>query len=327
MKLYTTFSKSHKDRIVTMKSIDILAPVYNEEDCLHELANRIQIVIDKEPNYKIRLILIENGSEDKSWEIIQELSKKNRWISCVKLARNFGMDGGLTAGLEYATADAAVLMTSDLQDPPEVIHDFIRKWEEGFDNVYAHIDKRTGISLIRRMNSQIFYWLAGKLAGSAIPRNVSDYRLLSRKAYESLRGLRESNRVIRGLVGWMGFKSASIAIIRPPRFGGESKAHSWHVIGLGVRAILAHTYAPLRLISLLGVFLSFGSVISLIFTTALFLFVGVPFPGFGTLITVIVFLFGILFLMLGIMAEYLALIYEEVKRRPSFLVDQKINLK
>ena len=309
-----------------MKTVDIIAPVFNEEDCLHELIVQLQKVILAEPEYSFRLILIENGSSDASWQIIQELSREHSWISSVKLARNFGMDGGLTAGLEYAKADSVILMASDLQDPPEVIHEFLRKLESGFENIYALINKRDGIPLLRRMNSQLFYWIANRLTGEAIPRNVSDYRLLTRKAYETLRGLRESNRVIRGLVGWMGFKSTGVPIVRPPRFGGESKAHTWRVIGLGVRAILAHTYAPLRLISVLGVLLSIGSIVSLVFTTILFIFVGVPFPGFGTLVTVMVLLFGILFLMLGIMAEYLALIYEEVKKRPAFIVDEKLNL-
>ena len=310
-----------------MKSLDIIAPVFNEEECLKELVERLQIVIDREPNYKFRLILVENGSTDSSWAIIQDLAKIYSWVSCTKLSRNFGMDAGLTAGLEFATADAVVLMASDLQDPPETIHEFLRKWEEGFENVYAIINKRLGVPVLRRINSQIFYWIAGRLAGNAIPRNVSDYRLLSRKAYETLRSLRESNRVIRGLVGWMGFKNIGISIVRPPRFGGVSNANTFRVVGIAVRAILAHTYAPLRLISLLGIFLSIGSLVSLVFTTILFLFVGVPFPGFGTLITVIVLLFGILFLMLGIIAEYLALIYEEVKRRPAFVIDEKVNLK
>ncbi len=310
-----------------MKSLDIISPVYNEEECLKELIERLQIVIDREPNYIFRLILVENGSTDSSWAIIQDLAKRYKWVSCTKLSRNFGMDAGLTAGLEFATADAVVLMASDLQDPPETIHEFLKKWEEGFENVYAIINKRVGVPLLRRINSQIFYWIAGRLAGNAIPRNVSDYRLLSRKAYETLRGLRESNRVIRGLVGWMGFKSIGISIVRPQRFGGVSNANTFRVLGIAVRAILAHTYAPLRLISLLGIFLSIGSLISLVFTTILFIFVGVPFPGFGTLITVIVLLFGILFLMLGIIAEYLALIYEEVKRRPAFVIDEKVNLK
>lgn len=310
-----------------MKTVDVIAPVYNEEDCLREFVSQLLRVFDSEPNYEFRVLLIENGSTDSSWELINELSKLDKRVSSIKLTRNFGMDGGITAGLEFATADAVVLMASDLQDPPAAVPLFLRKWEEGVDNVFAIVNKRVGISIIRKMNSQIFYWMANKMAGNAIPRNVSDFRLLSRKAYETLRGLREANRVIRGLVGWMGFKSVGLRIDRPPRFGGTSKAHTWKVIGLGVRAILAHSYAPLRMISFIGLALSAISLISLVTTTILFVFRGVPFPGFGTIISVIILLFGILFLMLGIISEYLALVYEEVKHRPSFLVDEKINLK
>lgn len=310
-----------------MKTIDVIAPVYNEEDCLREFASQMLLVFNSETEYKFRLILVENGSTDSSWDIINELSKHDDRISCIKLTRNFGMDAGITAGLEFATADAVILMASDLQDPPAAIPLFLRKWEEGFDNVFAIVNKRVGISVIRKMNSQIFYWLANKMAGNAIPRNVSDFRLLSKKAYETLRGLREANRVIRGLVGWMGFKSVGVRVDRPPRYGGTSKAHTWKVIGLGVRAILAHSYAPLRMISITGLTLSIMSLISLITTSILFIFRGVPFPGFGTIISVIILLFGILFLMLGIISEYLALVYEEVKRRPPFLVDEKINIK
>lgn len=309
-----------------MKTVDVLAPVYNEEDCLREFVIQLLQVFDSEVNYQFRVVLIENGSTDSSWEIINELTKVDNRVTSIKLTRNFGMDGGLTAGLEFATAEAVVLMASDLQDPPAAIPLLLRKWEEDFDNVYVIVNKRVGISIIRKMNSQIFYWLANKMTGNAIPRNVSDFRLLSRKAYETLRGLREANRVIRGLVGWMGFKSIGIRVDRPPRFGGSSKANTWKVIGLGVRAILAHSYVPLRFISFMGIALSVLSLTSLIITTILFVFHGVPFPGFGTIISVILLLFGILFLMLGIISEYLALVYEEVKRRPLYLVDKKINI-
>ena len=308
----------------TNKSIDVIAPVFNEEECLKEFIDRLILTFDSEFGYEFRLILVENGSTDASFKIISQQTKRDNRICCVKLSRNFGMDGGITAGLEFASADAVVLMASDLQDPPEFIPLLIRKWEEGFDNVFAIVSKRIGISLIRRFNSQIFYWIANRLAGNAIPKNVSDFRLLSRKAYETLRGLREANRVIRGLVGWMGFNNVGIPINRPPRFGGKSKAHTWRVIGLGVRAILAHSYAPLRIISLIGVVLSATSFLSLI--SILFVFQGVPFPGFGTIVSLIILLFGLLFLMLGIISEYLALIYEEVKKRPLFLVEDKINI-
>lgn len=309
-----------------MKTIDVIAPVYNEEECIVEFVSQLILVFGSETKYDFRLILVENGSTDTSYELIRHLSETDPRIACIKLTRNFGMDGGITAGLNYATADAVIFMASDMQDPPRVIPLFLRKWEEGFDNVFAIVSKRIGTSIIRKMNSQIFYLLANRLTKNTIPRNVSDFRLLSRKAYETLRGLEEANRVIRGLVGWMGFKSVGIRINRPARFAGASKAHTWPVIGLGVRAILSHSYAPLRLISVLGVVLSAFSLVSLIITTILFIFHGVPFPGFGTIVSVIILLFGILFLMLGIISEYLALVYEEVKKRPSFLIDEITNV-
>ena len=309
-----------------MKTIDVIAPVYNEEACLREFVGELIVIFDLEVEYQFRLVLIENGSTDDSYDLICELLKTDNRIACVKLTRNFGMDGGITAGLKFATADAVIFMASDMQDPPRAIPLLLRKWEEGFDNVFAIVSKRIGVSIIRKMNSQIFYLLANRLTNNAIPRNVSDFRLLSRKAYEALRGLEEANRVIRGLVGWMGFKNVGIKIDRPPRFAGKSKAHTWPVIGLGVRAILSHSYAPLRLISVFGIVLSGLSMVSLVTTTILFVFHGVPFPGFGTIISVIILLFGILFLMLGIISEYLALVYEEVKKRPPFLIDEKTNV-
>lgn len=287
---------------------------------------RLVQIFDLNAEYRWRLILVENGSSDMSWSIIKDLANQDERVTSIRLSRNFGMDGGLTAGLDFATADAVIFMASDLQDSPSAIPLFLTKWEEGYENVYAYISKREGSSLLRRMNSQIFYWIANLITGNKIPKNVSDFRLLSRTAYQSLREMKEANRFMRGLVGWMGFNSVGIDIPRPPRFAGSSKAYTSLVIGMAIRAILAHSYVPLRLISALGVILSLGSILTLIATTFLFLFRGVPFPGFGTLLSVVLLLFGIVFLILGIMSEYLALIYEEVKKRPNFIVKDSIGL-
>ncbi len=305
-----------------MKSIEVIAPVFNEEECVKEFIEQCVAVFHSIPAYSWKLILIENGSTDTSWRIINEMMQKYSEVSCIKLSRNFGMDGGLTAGISMATADAIVLMASDLQDPPSAIPLFVKLWEEGYDNVYGIVTKRGGVSLLRRMNSQIFYFVANRLTGNLIPRNVSDFRLLSRRMYLALDSMRESNRVMRGMIAWLGFKAKGIDVARESRFAGSSKAHSWRVIGIGVRAILANSLVPLRLISLLGFFVSAGSLISLIFTTCLFLFYGVPFPGFGTLISVILLMFGILFLILGILSEYIGMIYSEVKNRPNFVIQE-----
>ena len=306
----------------TVKSIEIISPVFNEQECLPEFINQCLAIFSEIPQYEWGLTLVENGSTDNSWNIMQEKALHNPKIKLIKLSRNFGMDGGLTAGISQSRADAIILMASDLQDPPSAIPGFVEMWEKGYDNVYGIVTKRGGVPLIRRMNSQIFYFVANRLTGNLIPRNVSDFRLLSKRMYSALYSMKEANRVVRGMIAWLGFKSVGIDVERAPRYGGQSKAHSWRVIGIGVRAILANSYLPLRLISFLGFFVSLGSILSLVFTTILFLFYGVPFPGFGTIISLILLLFGILFLILGILSEYIGMIYEEVKMRPNFVIEE-----
>jgi polyisoprenyl-phosphate glycosyltransferase len=305
-----------------VKSIEIISPVFNEQECLSEFMDQCLAIFALLPEYQWTLTLVENGSTDMSWEIMNEKALNNPQIKMIKLSRNFGMDGGLTAGVSQSKADAVILMASDLQDPPSAIPSFVALWEKGYDNVYGVVTKRGGVPLIRRMNSQIFYFVANRLTGNLIPRNVSDFRLLSKRMYTALDSMKEANRVVRGMIAWLGFKSVGIDVERAPRFGGESKAHSWRVIGIGVRAILANSYLPLRLISFLGFFVSMGSILSLIFTSVLFLFYGVPFPGFGTIVSLILLLFGILFLILGILSEYIGMIYEEVKMRPNFVIEE-----
>jgi dolichol-phosphate mannosyltransferase len=305
-----------------VKSVEVIAPVFNEEACLHEFIDRCLSVFDDQVSYSWTLTLVENGSGDSSWEIMSARAGKDKRIKLVKLSRNFGMDGGLTAGISQADSDAIVLMASDLQDPPEYIPQFLNYWEEGFDNVYGLVKKRSGVPIVRRINSQLFYLIANKLTGDLIPRNVSDFRLLSKRMYKSLDAMKEANRVVRGMIAWLGFRSKGIDVIRAERFAGESKAHSWRVINLGIRAILANSYFPLRMISIIGFIVSLGSLSSLAFTTFLFIFSGVPFPGFGTIVSLILLLFGILFLVLGILSEYVGMIYEEVKRRPNFVIEE-----
>jgi len=305
-----------------MPKIEIISPVYNEEDCLPEFIDQCIAVFKGMPKYEWKLTLVENGSLDASWNIMQDKIALHPEIQIIKLSRNFGMDGGLTAGISQSEADAIILMASDLQDPPSAIPDFVKLWESGFDNVYGIVSKRSGVPIVRRMNSQIFYFIANRLTGNLIPRNVSDFRLLSKRTYKALDSMKESNRVVRGMIAWLGFKSTGIKIERAARYAGVSKAHSWRVIGIGVRAILANSYFPLRLISALGFLVSAGSLLSLLVTTYLFLFNGVPFPGFGTIVSLIILLFGILFLVLGILSEYIGMIFEEVKRRPNFVIEE-----
>ena len=309
-----------------MKLISVIVPAYNESACVDELARRLGEVFDGLPAYEWEAIIIENGSLDDTYERLLAIRERDPRFKIVQLARNFRMDGGITAGLSYASGDAAVIMTADLQDPPELIAQFVAKWEEGYENIYGIVTERQGTGPIRTFNSKAFYWLAGKLTSDAIPRNASDFRLVDRKVYETVRAMEERNRFIRGLFAWSGFRSIGVEHKREPRYGGVSNAHSLKVIDLAMKGIFAHSYVPLKLISLFGAALSLLSFLVLLGLTIRFFFFGVPFAGFGTIVGLILLLFGFLFTMLGIVSEYIGLIYEEVKQRPNYVVRETLGL-
>lgn len=312
---------------MTKKLISLIIPAYNEEDCVDELAKRLSQVFNSETQYDFEAIIVENGSTDATWEKLKAISNADERFKILKLSRNFKMDGGLTAGLDYVNGDACVLMTADLQDPPELIPTFLRKWEEGYENIFGIVTKREGTGPIRTMNSKMFYWLAGKLTDGRIPRNASDFRLVDKKVYEAVRGMTERNRFVRGLFAWAGFNSIGIHMERPPRFGGVSNAHTFNVLDLAFKGIFAHSYKPLRFITIFGVLLSLLAFISIIPLFFLWVTVGVPFAGFGTLVGLFLLVFGIISLMLGVLSEYVGLIYEEVKARPNYLVSEYLDKK
>jgi glycosyltransferase involved in cell wall biosynthesis len=308
------------------KRISVIVPAYNEQDCVEELARRLAEVFSQHERYDFEALIIENGSHDATWERLALIHTRDPRFKVIRLSRNFRMDGGLTAGLHYARGDAAVLMTADLQDPPELIGEFLRKWEEGFENIYMVVTKRSGTGLLRRFNSRLFYWVAARLTGESIPQNASDYRLVDRKVYETVRRMDERNRFVRGLFAWAGFKSVGVEAERPPRYAGASGAHSLKVIDLALKGIFAHSYLPLKLITLTGVALSILSLLALVPLAVLWIFVGVPFAGFGTVISTFLLLFGVLAFMIGIVAEYVGLVYEEVKQRPNFVVTELLGI-
>jgi dolichol-phosphate mannosyltransferase len=313
--------------VAVKKKITCIIPAYNESECVDELAKRLAVMFDSELAYDFEAIIVENGSSDDTMDKLLAIHGMDPRFKILQLSRNFGgMDGGLTAGLSVIDADAVVLMAADLQDPPEFIPEMIRKWEEGYENVYGVITERRGTGPIRAMNSRLFYWLAGMLTHERITRNASDFRLVDRKVYETVRSMEERNRFVRGLFSWVGFKSIGLPMVRPPRFAGESKAFSFGVINMAFKAIFAHSYVPLRLITLTGFFLSFVAVIAVLLLTARFLVYGVPFPGFGSLICLMLIGFGVMTTFLGVIGEYLALIYEEAKQRPNFVIARRVGV-
>jgi dolichol-phosphate mannosyltransferase len=308
-----------------MKSIDVITSAYNEEDCLPELFARLEKVSQLEEQYNFHFIVIDNGSSDDTWKLIKAQHLKDGRFSGVRMSRNFSLDAALTCGLDKASADLAVIMTSDLQDPPESIPDFLRAHELGFDQVLARVVDRSTVPAVRRALSNIFYRLANIMTGGMLPKSVSDFRLVSRKCYEAIRSLRESHRFLRGQGSWVGFETTYVDLVRPPRFAGESK---WLKISLiktivfGFQSIFAYSTLPLAWISMFGVALSFISFLSIILLASIWIAFGVPFAGFGTIVAVTILCFSITILVLGIIAQYLGLIYEEVKQRPLYIISE-----
>jgi dolichol-phosphate mannosyltransferase len=308
------------------KLISVILPAFNEEANIPELVRRLAQVFDAESKYAFEAIIVENGSSDRTFEEAAEAHRIDPRFKILQLSRNFRMDGGLTAGLASASGDAAILMAADLQDPPELIHEFLRKWEEGYEIVYQIVTDRQGTGPVRRMNAQLFYWVAGIMTDGRIPRNVSDFRLVDRKVYETVNIMEERNRFVRGLFAWVGFSAVGVEAERAPRTGGVSGAHTFGVIDLAFKGIFAHSYKPLRLISLFGLTISALSFLAIIAFAIQFLIDGVPFAGFGTIICLFLLMFGFLFTMLGIVSEYVGLIYEEVKQRPNFVVRRRVGI-
>ena len=264
------------------KLISIVVPAFNEEDCIDELARRLTSVMDGLTNYQFEALIVENGSTDKTWSLLQKIASSDKRFKPIRLSRNFGMDGGVTAGLELATGDACVIMTADLQDPPELIVEFIAKWESGYENIFMIVEKRSTSNVLRRVNSKLFYFMADRLTG--------------------------------------GIKHP-----RPARFGGESKARLSTVLRLAKHGILSFSDIPLRFITWFGLVCSGLALGTMVVFAILKFVIGTPFAGFATIVTIVLFFFGLLSFMIGILAEYVAMIHSEVKNRPNFIIAEKLN--
>lgn len=302
------------------KIVSIVIPAYNEEGNVEELERQLKDVFSKKPEFDFEVIFVENGSTDTTFQKLVRLHSRDKRFKVLQLSRNFRMDGGITAGLSFAEGDAVIIMTANLQDKPAIIIEFLNKWEEGYENVYGIVKKRPGKSIFRRFNSWLFYKIIKFLTGNMIPENVSDFRLIDKKVLLTINSMEERNRFMRGMIAWTGFRSVGVEYERAQRFSGNSHAHFFKVLQLAARGVFAFSYFPITLIVFTGFFVAGLSFIFLSFSVLKALFFGVPFAGYGTIISIMSFMFGILFLLIGVIGQYIAQIYEEVKKRPNFIV-------
>jgi len=303
-----------------MTTVSIAIPAYNEEANLPELVDRLSAVFESLPEYEFEVVICENGSTDGSERFLRQVASQDSRFTIVQLIRNFHMEGGMIAALAHVSGDACIIMSADLQDPPELIPELIRRWEAGTDNVYTVISRRHGESIFRRLAANVFYFLLARVSDHEVPRNASDFRLVSRRAYEAFNSLPERVKVVRSTWAWLGFPSASVSYEREPRRAGKSSFKPFVTAPFAFRALLAGSFRILRAFSLLGFLLFAASISAAVGITLYVLLRGVPFPGFGTITVLILLLFSLLFLFLGVIAEYLSVVYEEVRQRPSFIV-------
>lgn len=320
------------------KLISIIIPAYNEEKGLDELKKRLQKVMNNLNKYLFEIIIVENGSLDKTYQKLLEIHKEDNRFKIVQLSKNFNCDGGISAGLRYAKGDAAIIMNADLQDPPEVIPKLIEKWEQGYEVVYGIIKERIGVPIIRKIGSLIFYQVIYSLTNRSVQKNVGDFKLIDKKVYTVINNMPEHNRFLRGMIAWTGFKRIGIPFVRQPRYeeGSETKVmnifqRSKNTMGFIINAIFTFSEFPLKLITGVGVLTSFFSFLLAIYFLGGYLIFGTAGKGYvrgwTSLILIVLFLFGVLFIFLGVIGEYVSKIYEEVKQRPLYIVKKKIGLK
>ncbi len=303
-----------------MKTITILIPCFNEENCIDVLYDRLKNIIASLSGYRFAILLVDDGSGDRTLEKMQQLHTKDAIVSYISLSRNFGKENAMLAGLDYVNSDAVIIMDADLQDPPELIPQLIKEWENGFDDVYARRRNRAGETWFKKMSAHWYYRILRKFSDIDIPADVGDFRLLDRQAVEALCSLREKQRYTKGLFSWIGFNKKELLFDRDPRAVGNSKMNFLKLFGLAVDGITSFSVAPLRLASILGLVISSVAFVYLLFVIVKTLLFGDPVAGYPSMISVILFIGGIQLIVLGIIGEYVGRIFYEAKGRPDYLV-------
>ncbi len=305
-----------------MKKISILVPAYNEEEVLESLYQRLGKLANDNKSYDFEFLFVNDGSRDKTLEIIKDYADKDQRIGYVNLSRNFGKEIAMIAGLDHVTGDATVIIDADLQDPPELIPKMIKFWEEGYDDVYAKRSSREGESWFKKASSRLYYRLLQKATHIEIQQDTGDFRLLDRRCVEALTQIRESQRYTKGMFSWIGYRKKEISYDRDPRAAGESKWNYPKLFNFAIDGLTSFTTAPLRISSVMGGIVSFAAFIYIIYLVTRTIFFGTDLAGYPSTMAVILFLGGVQLLSLGIIGEYIGRIFNETKQRPLYFVEE-----
>ena len=302
-----------------MKKISIIIPSYNEEESIPLLYKRIDKVIANMKNYEFEVLFVNDGSKDKTIEIIKDLRKIDNRICYVDLSRNFGKEIAMMAGIDYATGDCVIFMDADLQDPPELIPELVRYWEEGYDDVYA---TRKGESWLKKFTSKMYYTILQHLTKVEIQKDTGDFRLLDRRCINALKKLRESQRNTKSMFSWIGYKKKEVLYDRDSRIAGKTKWNYIKLMDLAIDGITSFTTSPLRAATFIAIPTFMILFAYLAYVIAKCFIVHQAIQAFQAIILLILFFSGVQILLFGIMGEYLGRIFNETKNRPLYLVNE-----
>lgn len=301
----------------------VIVPMYNEEEVIEHTYTRLKQVMEcTGENYEI--IFVNDGSRDRTEEIVKSICRRDPNVRLIQFSRNFGHQVAISAGMDYATGQSVVIIDADLQDPPEIILEMIEKWREGYQVVYGKRLMRKGESAFKKVTAKLFYRVLGRLTQVDIPLDTGDFRLIDRQVCDVMKGLKEKNRFVRGLIGWAGFRQTSVEYVREERFAGVTKYPLRKMISFAADGITSFSYKPLKMASYIGVALSLSSFVYLfVVLIQKWMELGTV-PGWASIVAINLFFNGIVLMLLGVMGEYIGRIYDESKDRPLYIVREAL---
>ena len=305
-----------------MKKISIIVPAYNEEESLPYLFDRLDNLMNSNKEYEFEVLFVNDGSKDKTLELIKEYRAKDQRYCYVDFSRNFGKEIAMIAGLDYAKGDCVIFIDADLQDPPELIPELIKYWEDGYDDVYARRRSREGETFFKKFTSKMYYKILQKMTNVEIQRDTGDFRLLDRRCVNALRKLRESQRNTKSMFSWIGYKKKEVLYDRDARVAGKTKWNYMKLIDLAIDGITSFTTSPLRISTWLAIPTFMMLFVYFIYVIVKCIVTQTVMQAFQAIILLILFFSGIQILLFGIVGEYLGRIFKETKHRPLYLVNE-----
>ncbi len=306
-------------------TLSLVLPIFKEEEVIPELDRQLRSMLEN-IGESWEVVFVNDGSKDRSHEMLDGLAAQEPRYKLVSLSRNFGHQIAITAGTDHARGEAVVVMDADLQDPPEIVVEMLQKWREGFDVVYGVRSTRLGESIFKRATAAAFYRLMRSMVGIDLPVDVGDFRLMSRRVVLALRTLRETHRFVRGLVVWIGFRQTSVQYMRPGRFAGVTKYPLRKMLRFALDGITSFSVVPLKLSTYFGAIAGLGTIGLALWTLWVRFFVKAVVPGWTSLLLAVAMISTAQFVMIGILGEYVGRIYEAVKGRPLYIVGDRVNV-